>query len=166
MVRVAGLERRGAHPVLQFHPAVGTPFESLTASLRLIRRLVAEQLEQDHLAVTDYWALTWIASGETSPTALGRVLAVSPAGMTELLDRLEARGLIRRSKNPGDRRATVLTLTAAGRRLRHRAAIRCSRFLDHFASEISPGGHEALRTVSNELAEILARRGNRSSRVS
>lgn len=166
MARTVGLDRRTGHPVARLHPATGTPFESLTASLRLIRRLVAEQLEQDRLAVTDYWALSWIGGGETSPTGLGRILAVSPAGMTELLDRLESRELIRRSRNPGDRRATVLSLTEEGRRLQRRAGVRCTRFLDRFAAELSPDGHAALRVVSNELAEILARRNAVSTHAS
>jgi MarR family transcriptional regulator, organic hydroperoxide resistance regulator len=152
------LARKGAPTPHRHHPSDGTPFESLTSSIRLIRRLVAEQLEQDRLAVTDFTALTWIGDGETSPTALGRFLAISPAGMTQVLDRLEERGLIRRSRNPGDRRATVLSLTSEGRLLQRRAGVRCSRFLNEFAHELSPEGLAALRTVSRELDEILARR--------
>ena len=152
------IERRGTPSLHRNHPAAGTPFESLTAGLRLLRRLVAEQLAQDRLAVTDFWALTWIGDGVSSPTALGRVLAVSPAGMTQLLDRLEHRGLIRRSRNPGDRRATVLALTAEGRQLQRHAGVRCSRFLDAFAAELSPAGLAALQTVSRELTALLARR--------
>jgi DNA-binding MarR family transcriptional regulator len=153
-----GMVRKGTPPLHRHHPAAGTPFESLTASLRLIKRLVTEQLEQDRLAVTDFWALTWIGDGVTSPTTLGRALAITPAGTTQLLDRLEGRGLIRRSRNPGDRRATVLSLTGEGRRLQRRAGVRCSRFLDTFAGELSREGHVALQTVSRELDDILARR--------
>ncbi len=151
-------DRKNAVRLHRNHPATGTPFESLTASFRLLRRLVAEQLEEDRLAVTDFWALTWIDSGESSPTGLGRLLAVSPAGITQLLDRLERRGLLRRSRSAGDRRATVLSLTAEGRRLRRRAGARCSRFLGDFATEFTPTGLVALQTVSNELGAILARR--------
>jgi MarR family transcriptional regulator, transcriptional regulator for hemolysin len=133
--------------------------------MRLIKRLVAEQLEQDRISVTDYWALTWIGDGETSPTALGRTLAVTPAGMTQLLDRLEKRRLIRRSRNPGDRRATVLELTLEGRQLQRRAGIRCTRFLEEFAADLTPTGLAALEKVSRELDAVLARRSGESSRA-
>lgn len=147
-----------APPLHHFHPAAGTPFESLTASIRLIKRLISEQLEEEQLSVTDFWALTAIGEGKNSPTTLGRVLAITPAGMTQLLDRLEQRELIRRSPNPGDRRATVLALTAEGRQLQRRAGDRCLKFFDLFGRELSAQGLAALRTVSRELEEILARK--------
>jgi MarR family transcriptional regulator, transcriptional regulator for hemolysin len=146
------------HSLDPHHPATGTPFESLHASLKLIRRLTTKRLEQDRLAVTDFWALTAIADGETSPTALGHLLAVTPASMTQLLDRLERRRLIRRSRNPGDRRATVLALTAEGRQIQRRAGVRSGKFLDDLASELSPKALAALQTLSRELAEILSQR--------
>ncbi len=138
--------------------ASGTPFENLAVNLRVLRRLVAEQLAEDQLAVTYFWALTGVGDGVTSPTALGRLLAVSPAGMTQLLDRLEGRGLIGRAPSPDDRRATVLTLTAKGRDLQRRAGTRCTRFLDNVASELSPDGVVGLEVLSRELGAILARR--------
>jgi DNA-binding MarR family transcriptional regulator len=151
------LSGRKTTALLHHHPAVGTPFESLTASVRVLRHLTAEQLEEERLAVTDYWAMTGIEEGETSPTALARVLAVSPAGITQLLDRLEQRGLITRSRNPGDRRATVLALSPKGRQLQRRARARCSRFLDGLASQLSPAGLAALQTFSREFSAVLSR---------
>jgi DNA-binding MarR family transcriptional regulator len=142
------------------HPAAGTPFESLTASFRVLRRLVVQELEEEGLAGTDFWALTGIDDGETSPTALGRALALSPAGVTQVLDRLEHRGLIRRSRNPTDRRGTVLALSPEGLLLQRRARARSSRFLDEFASELSPAGLGALQTFSREFSAVLSRRAS------
>ncbi len=50
-----------------------------------------------------------------TPTALARVAMVSPGGLTNRLDRLERAGLIARDPDPGDRRGSLVTLTAAGR---------------------------------------------------
>jgi MarR family transcriptional regulator, lower aerobic nicotinate degradation pathway regulator len=152
------VERGSVRSARRHHPASGTPFESLAVNLRVLRRLVAEQLEDDQLAVTDFWALTWISDGVTSPTGLGRLLAVSPAGMTQLLDRLESRGLLERSPSPDDRRATVLALTSKGRELQRRAGNRCSRFLGEVAAELSPAGLAGLEALSRELDAIVARR--------
>ncbi len=52
-----------------------------------------------------------------SPTALSGALLVSTGTMTNRLDRLEARGLVRRRPNPDDRRGLVIELTDAGRTL-------------------------------------------------
>ena len=49
-----------------------------------------------------------------TPTALSRSMMVSSGGTTKRLDRLEARGLIRRDPDPDDRRGTLVTLTDAG----------------------------------------------------
>jgi DNA-binding MarR family transcriptional regulator len=51
---------------------------------------------------------------QLTPTALSRSMMVSTGGMTKRLDRLEARGLIRRDPDPADRRGTLVTLTTAG----------------------------------------------------
>jgi MarR family transcriptional regulator, lower aerobic nicotinate degradation pathway regulator len=152
------VHRESVRSLRRFHPASGTPFESLATSVRLLRRLVTEQLAQDQLAVTDFWALSGIVNGITGPSSLGRLLAVTPAGMTQLLDRLERRGLVQRTRNPGDRRASLLRLTPKGRELQRRAAGRSSRFLEKLATELSPAGREGLQVVSRELDAIVARR--------
>ena len=49
---------------------------------------------------------------------LADVLSCDASNVTGLVDRLEARGLVRRRPAPGDRRVKVLELTPAGARLR------------------------------------------------
>jgi DNA-binding MarR family transcriptional regulator len=49
---------------------------------------------------------------------LAETLACDASNVTGLVDRLEARGLIRRRPSEGDRRVKVLQLTATGCRLR------------------------------------------------
>ena len=50
-----------------------------------------------------------------TPTALARLLMLSPAGMTNRVDRLESAGLVERRSDPADRRSSLVVLTAAGR---------------------------------------------------
>ena len=52
-----------------------------------------------------------------SPSKLAESLLVSTGTMTNRLDRLEQRGLVRRLPNPDDRRALDIELTGEGRRL-------------------------------------------------
>lgn len=51
------------------------------------------------------------------PGALSRTLMLSPAGMTNRIDRLVAAGLVERRPDPDDRRSLLVVLTAKGRRL-------------------------------------------------
>jgi DNA-binding MarR family transcriptional regulator len=50
-----------------------------------------------------------------SPTRLFKGLMLSSAGITSRLDRLEERGLVRRTRDPNDRRGVLVELTDDGR---------------------------------------------------
>jgi DNA-binding MarR family transcriptional regulator len=50
-----------------------------------------------------------------TPTALARTLVLSPAAMTNRLDKLEAAGHVERRLDPGNRRSMLVTLTGPGR---------------------------------------------------
>ena len=52
-----------------------------------------------------------------SPTRLGKGLMLSSAGVTSRLDRLERRGLLRRTPDPDDRRGVIVELTDGGKEL-------------------------------------------------
>jgi DNA-binding MarR family transcriptional regulator len=51
------------------------------------------------------------------PTEFTSTLMLTSSGTTKRLDRLEQAGLITRGPDPEDRRGTLITLTAAGRKL-------------------------------------------------
>ncbi|MGH7152290.1 MAG: MarR family winged helix-turn-helix transcriptional regulator, partial [Acetobacteraceae bacterium] len=53
--------------------------------------------------------------GSLTQTELGRKVLTSAGNMTDLIDKLERRGLVRRSRKPGDRRAVRVELTPDGR---------------------------------------------------
>src|SRR5210317_608148 len=50
-------------------------------------------------------------------TGLARETGLSSGAMTNRIDRLEARGLVRRKPDPHDRRGVIVSLTAKGRKL-------------------------------------------------
>jgi DNA-binding MarR family transcriptional regulator len=56
-----------------------------------------------------------------TPTTLARVSMVSPGGMTNRLNRLEASGLITRRPDPDDRRGSLVELTERGAAVADRA---------------------------------------------
>jgi DNA-binding MarR family transcriptional regulator len=56
------------------------------------------------------------AEGE-SQRAIGSSLGIPPNRMVALVDDLEARGAVKRTKHPTDRRAHALSLTPKGRKL-------------------------------------------------
>jgi DNA-binding MarR family transcriptional regulator len=57
---------------------------------------------------------------ELNPKRLMETVMLSSGGMTKRLDRLERAGLVKRGPDPGDRRGTLVRLTARGKRMADR----------------------------------------------
>ncbi|MEV0632863.1 MarR family winged helix-turn-helix transcriptional regulator [Nonomuraea wenchangensis] len=57
------------------------------------------------------------ARGAGTPSRLKDLVGTDTAGMTRLLDRLQAKGLLRRARHPRDRRSVVVELTEQGQAL-------------------------------------------------
>ena len=82
----------------------------LTASIeaRVTQRTGYRLIEGEALRLVDS------AEGPLRMTDLASQLIVSKAGATKLVDRLEARDLVRRAQDPADRRSYLLETTEAG----------------------------------------------------
>jgi len=70
-----------------------------------------------HLTLTQARLLRSLREGPIGQSELGRLLNLSPASVTRLIDRLEERGLIARERDPDDRRRVAVSLLPAGGRL-------------------------------------------------
>ena len=90
-----------------------------------------------------------------SPTALARVAMISPAGMTNRLDRLEAAGLIERRPDPADRRGTLVQLTALGQTTADRAVEDLVAAETALFAELSPAEHGRLDATLDKLIDRL-----------
>lgn len=76
---------------------------------------------------------------------------LSTSGLTSLVDRLEKRGLLERTPDPEDRRATRIVLTAEGFEQGRKAAhVHVESIEEHFAARLT----EAEATI---IAKILER---------
>lgn len=76
------------------------------------------------LGLTHPQYLVMLALWERSPRTLGELadaLALEPATASPLVKRLEAQGLVRRERHPGDERRLDITLTEEGAELRAQA---------------------------------------------
>ncbi len=77
-----------------------------------------EAMGEVELTPTQYAALVKIGDvGEISQNHLGRLTAMDPATSQGVIRRLQTRGLIDVRADPDDRRRTLLSLSATGRRL-------------------------------------------------
>lgn len=113
-------------------PELGDLFH---AAFRGLRRTWAEQLAPWELTPHQWRALMTLlrrrpdapsdAAGASGASGAGDVrlkdladrLRIAPRSATEVVDQLEAKGLVRREADPTDRRATLIVATDAGRQL-------------------------------------------------
>jgi DNA-binding MarR family transcriptional regulator len=96
--------------------------------------------------------------GPMSPSELGERLIVTRATVTGLVDSLEARGFVRRSANPADRRSLVVGITPAGRRVAQELRTIVHRSEKAWLSIMSDDDLRAyighLHRIQDHLAEI------------
>jgi DNA-binding MarR family transcriptional regulator len=92
------------------------------AASNAIVRLYRPLLDALGLTYPQYLVMLvlWEADGR-SVGELGRRLYLDSGTLTPLLKRLEAAELVARTRDPADERRVVVTLTAAGRRLKTKA---------------------------------------------
>lgn len=102
---------------MEQHPA--QTGDLVMAVARRVRRAHLEALAQWQVTPSQSRALRVIASRPEGmrPSVLAEELHIAPRSATEVVDALEEHDWVTRSPDPTDRRATVLTLTDAGRAL-------------------------------------------------
>ncbi len=92
-----------------------------------------------------------------TPTSLARVAMISPAGMTNRLNRLEAAGLIVRRPDPDDRRGSLVELTPNGNAVADRAVEDLVAAENEFFRELSASDRQRLDRILDKLIDRLDR---------
>jgi DNA-binding MarR family transcriptional regulator len=133
--------------------------DAILLAAHRIRTAADGRLRGQGLSLSGYKALKALALGERSMRELSDLLEVSPRTVTDLVDGLEARGLVARGPHPKDRRVTLLMLTAAGR-----------ESLDAARAVAEASGAAAIAHLSSAeeatLRDLLGRVGDRARAAS
>jgi len=95
--------------------------------------------------------LNRLAVGPISQHELGEQLGIDRTTMVELIDDLEAKGVVVRQRNPADRRAYSIQLTPRGRTVQKRAAIACVSAAAAFFSPLEPRERHVLADMMRRL---------------
>ena len=117
----------------------------------------AETEMRPHGLTAVQWAPLMIISRGGNPTAasLARDLNTDTGAMTRMLDRLEAKGLLTRSRSVQDRRVVVLTLTDQGRELTTRIPHHLARVYNQHLTGFNA---EEFQQLKGFLRRIIANR--------
>jgi DNA-binding MarR family transcriptional regulator len=88
---------------------------------------ISEVVTPHGLSVRTWVVLSTVMSNPAmTQLALGSALGLDKTTMTAAIDRLEQAGLVTRREAPGDRRARIVNVTDAGRRLAERVGAETS----------------------------------------
>jgi DNA-binding MarR family transcriptional regulator len=105
---------------------------------------------------TSQYAILFHASVEGVPLSkICEEMVADNSNLTRLVDRLEARGLVRRAPDPRDRRVTLVQLTPEGKALIDELRPRHRAYVDQRMSHLSPEQIAALHGAMATLYEAL-----------
>jgi len=100
-------------------------------------------------------------SGDVRQCALAERMLVEPMTLSRFLERLEARGLVRRVPDPKDRRAKLVAVTPAAKPLVERIEALASEVRAKAARGLSPREVEALRSALQGMRGNLSETAER-----
>ncbi len=117
-----------------------------------IRTSADASLREYGLSLPAYKVLRALENSDASMREVSEVLHVSPRTVTDMIDNLEARGLVARGPHPADRRVTLLRLTPDGRRQLAAAADLAEQSHRAAVSALGPQDQQTLRDLLDQVA--------------
>ncbi len=99
-----------------------------------------------------------LADGNVRVGELADRIGVDDTTATRLVDRLVASGLVERRSLPGDRRVSVVALTADGVELIGKVAARRQRFFADVLAALEPDERRELVRLTTKAADALRTR--------
>lgn len=128
----------------------------------ILGRAIEEECGISHLMFEVLLILGRVGGPGLSMRAIGREQVLTTGGVTRLVDRMEAAGLVERAEDPDDRRGRLVRLTALGEETAVRAArvhaVNVQRFfLDQLPAADREGFVADLRLISHAARDALPR---------
>ncbi|MER5777482.1 MarR family winged helix-turn-helix transcriptional regulator [Streptomyces sp. NPDC002039] len=114
--------------------------------------LVSGQLAEEGVRMQHHAVLCGIAElGPIAQAELSRTVRIDPKDMVTVLNELQAKKLISRTRDPRDARKNALALTAAGRRLLRRLEELGDQANEALLAPLAPAEREQLRALLTRL---------------
>jgi len=141
-----------ATPALRFDGCLATNLEQ---AYRHLERVYEHVIGSLGLTLLEWYALRALyAHDGLSASQLAALVCRHPSSMTALLDRMEAKGLLRRQTDADDRRSVRVFLTDQGCSFRPQIEATAAQ-LDHLLADlIAPDQMAVFRTVLSILQDV------------
>lgn len=144
-------------------PAIAAQAEEIVALVRALRRDLlrnpSEDAENAGLTAPQVSVMACLVSkGPTTLTEVSRTLGMNHSTASGIVDRLQARGLIRRAQDPDDQRRTRLMVTDKVTRYVQDLQVGPAGRLAAALAKAAPGEREAIRKGLRLLSNLLRSR--------
>src|SRR5690349_7677146 len=141
------------------------PVVDVASHLRLVVARTARRLRQEADAGLSPSLISALATidrhGPLTPSELAAHERVQRPTATRLLARLEDAGLVERARDPGDRRSSLISVSAAGRALLRRQRSRKNQYLARRLAALEPDDVATLERAAAILERMLDEEGRR-----
>ncbi len=124
--------------------------ESILTASRIMVNILAESLLEEKaeaISVAQFRILDMVANLTDKPSEIAKMLSVTPAAISSLVEKLEWKGLVLREFSTQDRRRVVVQLTELGKGIVERVNTQRRRRLGRILREMEPEERENLETA-------------------
>jgi DNA-binding MarR family transcriptional regulator len=139
-------------------PGEGPPYSALAGDLRAVIRRTARRMRieapVEEVTPSQYSVLSALKHGACTVSALAEREHVSSPAITRSVLALEARGLVERVPDPGDRRHVVVSLSPQGREIVDASLLRRTEWLEQRLAGLSTTDLETLAAAVRILTLI------------
>lgn len=118
---------------------------------RTAKPLLSATLEELGLDARDFWMLSLVQQSPIRQHELAVACGLDPSTLVALIDSLEQRGWLERKRDPSDRRAHLVSATALGVALFHRARPLAQRAEAEQMQALSPTEQRRLLQLLRKL---------------
>jgi DNA-binding MarR family transcriptional regulator len=131
----------------------GKTISSLLHAAHALEDRLESSLSKVGLSMPKYSVLNELVTARValSLSELASRLSCVRSNMTQLVDRLEADGLVQRVDDPGDRRSVRAALTDEGRERQAAGSAEVSRLHEEFDSQVGPEDRATLERLLTAL---------------
>lgn len=128
---------------------------SVQRATHLIGRHLDSALAEIGVDQAEAHVLSALADGAMSVGAVVDAVGVKRSTLTNILDRLERRGLVERDINPADRRSFVVRPTRGGKRAARKVAATFAAVDAHLERTASASDRKSFDAVLGKLEQLL-----------
>ena len=133
--------------------------DALLFAAHRVRNAADARLRERGLSLQGYKLMRALEDSDRSMREISDALHISPRTVTDMIDGLEARGMVARCPHPDDRRVTLVHLTSEGRRQLAAAAAGAELASRAAVSGLSAADQKILRDLLDQVAPAASSDG-------